>query len=40
VQVPSFTSVGHKCEGVFEPLNMITRLLLNKYINQNVPQYA
>ena len=40
VQVPSFTSVGHKCEGVFEPLNMITRLLLNKYINQDVPQYA
>src|SRR5438034_10824797 len=40
VQVPSFTSVGHKCEGVFESLNMITRVLLNKYINQNVPQYA
>jgi hypothetical protein len=40
VQVPSFTSVGHKCEGVFESLNMITRVLLNKFINQNVPQYA
>jgi signal recognition particle receptor subunit beta len=40
IQVPSFTSVGHRCEGVFESLNMITRLLLNKFINQNVPQYA
>src|SRR5216117_1364263 len=39
VQVPSFTSVGHKCESVFETLNMITRLLLNKYISQNQPQY-
>jgi signal recognition particle receptor subunit beta len=34
VRVPSFTSVASKCEGVFEPLNMITRLLLNKFINQ------
>src|SRR5437773_11604769 len=40
VQVPSFTSVGHKCEGVFESLNMITRVLLNKFINQNQPQSA
>jgi hypothetical protein len=40
IQVPSFGSVAHKCEGVFESLNMITRMLLNKYINQNVPQYA
>ena len=40
VQVPSFTSVAHKCEGVFESLNMITRLLLNKFISQNTPQYA
>jgi len=35
VQVPSFTSVASKCEGVFETLNMITRLLLNKFINQS-----
>src|ERR1051325_4016793 len=40
VQVPSFASVAHKCEGVFETLNMITRMLLNKYISQGTPQYA
>jgi signal recognition particle receptor subunit beta len=40
VQVPSFTATAHKCEGVFETLNMITRLLLHKFINQSVPQYA
>jgi mutual gliding-motility protein MglA len=34
VQVPSFASVASRCEGVFESLNMITRMLLNKYINQ------
>ena len=34
VQVPSFPSVASKCEGVFEALNMITRLLLNKFINE------
>lgn len=33
MQVPSFPAVAAKCEGVFEALNMITRLLLNKYIN-------
>jgi len=40
VQVPSFNSVAHKCEGVFESLNMITRMLLHKFINQGTPQYA
>ena len=40
VQVPSFTATAHKCEGVFETLNMITRLLLHKFINQNIPQRA
>ena len=40
VQVPSFQGTAHKCEGVFESLNMITRLLLQKFINQSVPQYA
>ena len=40
VQVPSFSASAHKCEGVFETLNMITRMLLQKYINQSVPQYA
>jgi signal recognition particle receptor subunit beta len=40
VQVPSFSATAHKCEGVFEGLNMITRMLLQKFINQSVPQYA
>ena len=35
VQVPSFTSSASKCEGVFETLNMITRMLLNKFINES-----
>jgi len=35
VQVPSFSSCASRCEGVFESLNMITRMLLNKYINQS-----
>ena len=35
VQVPSFTAVASGCEGVFESLNMITRLLLHKFINQS-----
>ncbi len=40
VQVPSFTSTAHKCEGVFETLNTITRMLLHKFVNQGTPQYA
>src|SRR2546422_8411032 len=40
VQVPSFTSTAHRCEGVFETLNMITRMLLHKFISQGTPQYA
>src|ERR1700720_3723378 len=39
IQVPSFSATAHNCEGVFETLNMITRVLLHKFINQNVPQY-
>src|SRR5208337_3729686 len=35
VRVPSFTSVASKGEGVFEPLNMITRMWLDKFINQS-----
>ena len=35
VQVPSFSAVASNCEGVFESLNMITRLLLHKFINQS-----
>ena len=34
VQVPAFSAVASNCEGVFESLNMITRLLLHKFINQ------
>jgi signal recognition particle receptor subunit beta len=40
VQVPAFTGCANKCEGVFESLNMITRMLLHKFVNQNQPQYA
>ena len=40
VQVPSYTSVASKCEGVFEALNMITRMLLNKYINEGARKAA
>ncbi len=35
VQVPSFTGSASKCEGVFETLNMITRMLLHKFINES-----
>jgi hypothetical protein len=35
VQVPSFTAVASSCEGVFESLNMITRMLLHKFINES-----
>ncbi|MEO6184368.1 MAG: ADP-ribosylation factor-like protein [Verrucomicrobiota bacterium] len=34
VQVPSFPASATRCEGVFDSLNMITRLLLNKFINE------
>lgn len=34
VQVPAFTATAHRCDGVFETLNMITRLLLHKFINE------
>ena len=39
-QVPSFTACAHKCEGVFETLNMITRLLLHKFINEGQRKVA
>lgn len=35
IEAPAFTSVASKCEGVFESLNMITRMLLHKFINEN-----
>jgi mutual gliding-motility protein MglA len=34
VGVPSFEACANKCEGVFESLNMITRMLLHKFINE------
>ena len=40
VQVPSFNATAHKCEGVFETLNMITRVLLHKFINQSAAPRA
>ena len=33
VQVPSFPAIAPKCEGVFETLNAITGLLLNKFLS-------
>ena len=35
VEVPSFTASANKCEGVFETLNMITRILLHKFISDS-----
>ena len=40
VQVPAFSSTAHKCEGVFETLNMITRLLLQKFIAESQRRVA
>jgi signal recognition particle receptor subunit beta len=40
VQVPSFSACATKCEGVFDTLNMITRLLLNKFINEGTRKVA
>lgn len=38
VQVPSFEGSAAKCEGVFETLNMITRMLLHKLLTQTSGQ--
>ena len=35
VRVPAFEASAAKVEGVFETLNAITKLLLNKFINEN-----
>src|SRR5262249_9827569 len=43
LQVPAFEACASKCEGVFEALNMITRLLLHKFISEGTrkaPVYA
>ncbi len=34
-QVPAYPACASKCEGVFETLNMITRMLLHKFINES-----
>ncbi|HEY3898214.1 MAG TPA: ADP-ribosylation factor-like protein [Chthoniobacter sp.] len=36
VQVPSFEAAASNCEGVFETLNMITRMLLHKFLSDGV----
>jgi mutual gliding-motility protein MglA len=33
--VPSFEASAHQCDGVFETLNMITRMLLHRLLNEN-----
>jgi signal recognition particle receptor subunit beta len=39
-QVPSFPAVASQCDGVFETLNMISRLVLKKFLAREVPQNA
>ena len=36
IQVPTFEGSAAKCEGVFEALNMITRMLLHKFLSDGV----
>lgn len=36
VQVPAFEASAVQCDGVFETLNAVVRLLLNKFISQGV----
>ena len=40
VQVPTFTACANRGEGVFETLNMITRMLLHKFINEGARKAA
>lgn len=40
VQVPSFAASATRCDGVFDTLNMITRMLLNKFINEGARKVA
>jgi mutual gliding-motility protein MglA len=39
-QVPAIPACANKCEGVFETLNMITRLLLHKFIEEGTRKAA
>jgi signal recognition particle receptor subunit beta len=34
VLVPSFEATASQCEGVFETLNMITKMLIHKFLNK------
>ena len=36
IQVPTFEGSAARCEGVFETLNMITRMLLHKFLSDGV----
>lgn len=40
LQSPTFTASASQCDGVFETLNAISRILLHKFINQPVLQHA
>ncbi len=40
VQVPSQAASASKCEGVFETLNLVTRLLLHKFMNEGQRKVA
>ncbi len=40
VRVPSFEASAHRCEGVFETLNMISRMLLQKFIKEGASRTA
>ena len=40
VEVPSFSASASKCDGVFETLNMITRILLHKFISDSTRKAA
>ncbi len=40
VQVPAFPGTAHQCEGVFETLNMMTRMLLHKFISESARKSA
>jgi signal recognition particle receptor subunit beta len=40
MQVPAFTASAQRCEGVFETLNAISRILLDKFIRQTMKTAA
>ncbi|MEO6035466.1 MAG: ADP-ribosylation factor-like protein [Verrucomicrobiota bacterium] len=40
IQVPSFAASATRCDGVFDTLNMITRMLLNKFISEGTRKVA